>query len=228
MKQELIYSLPIRKIPRKLEEKFAEHIKYLRENGIIPLLESEISEFETKFQEAEKYYSLYQINIIYLLGFNKIDPQKSMARSFLSLLSSIRNASKSDIPQEIRSSFLNAISRLEDYFLLASDPKIDVNKSKYIPILDASFRFWVSFIAINEALSEEKYKNKIPLLIDKSNNATEQIQKYVIMIAEDHGRSFSHEVNMILENMESHKEKIVTETADELIKEMRKELAVRK
>lgn len=54
------------------------------------------------------------------------------------------------------------------------------------------------------------------------------MEDYVMMIAQDHGRVFSEEVNETLKDIDSGKVKTITQTANELIKQMRKELVVKK
>ena len=128
----------------------------------------------------------------------------------------------------LRSAILDALSKIVDYFLLARERNINVNKAKYNPVIGASFAIWVSIIGLTEIYKNEKYKDKTQLVLEKCQRSTETMQDYVLMIAQDHGRVFSNEVNQILEEIASGKAKMVTQSARELIRNMRNELSIKK
>jgi hypothetical protein len=199
------------KLGRDTKQEIVDHIKFIKENGIIPLLKSDKQEFEEMFNQAVRYYSLSTIQIQYSFGFSKsnIKDQSSIAKSFLVINRKFQNEFSKLEDEIIRSTFMNAVYKMEDYLLLGSDPKINVNKSKYIPLLEASFGIWVCILALNEVLSSDKYKDKKEILIKKCQDCTKILENYIMMIAKDHDRSFSSKVNQILEDIDSGKTKTV-------------------
>jgi hypothetical protein len=116
------------------------------------------------------------------------------------------------------------MGKMEDYLLLAGDPKIDVYKSKYTPVLEASYSIWICIIAFFEITKNEKYRNKIDRLLKKCQESTNIVEDYVMKIADDHGRMFSTDVMKILDDIDSGKSRVSTQTANDFVKQMRKEL----
>ena len=99
---------------------------------------------------------------------------------------------------------------MEDYLLLASDPKINVYKTKYTPILEASYSIWICIIAFFEITRNEKYRTKIDRVLKKCQDYTNILEDYVIKIAEDHGRVISADVMKILDDIDSGKSRVCT------------------
>jgi hypothetical protein len=164
-----------------------------------------------------------------IIGFTKTarDKAKTMAR-FLKVLYLTREQFSQINDDLLRSTILDALFKIEDYFLLAREGSINVNKAKYNPVLGASFAIYVSILGLTEIYQNEKYKDKTPLVLEKCRNATKTMQEYVLMIARDHGREFSSEVNETLEEISSGKARMVTQRARELIRDMRNELSAHK
>lgn len=86
----------------------------------------------------------------------------------------------------------------------------------------------MSILGLTEIYENEKYNDKTQLILEKCRHSTEAMQDYVLTIAQDHGREFSSEVNQILEEISSGKAKMVTQSARELIRDMRNELSIQK
>ena len=141
--------------------------------GIIPMLETENTNFDQKFTDAEKYYSFYVIKMNEILGFTKAarDKAKTMAR-FLKVLYLSQEQFSQINNDLLRSTILDALFKIEDYFLLARERSINVNKAKYNPVLGASFAICVSILGLTEIYQNEKYKDKTPLVLEKCRNAT--------------------------------------------------------
>jgi hypothetical protein len=205
----------------------AEHVTYLRDKAIIPMLEANDLEFEQKFNEAIKYYSFFTIQFIYKFGLKQANINRvSIAKLFLSIVRTVQREFLRLPNDAVGSVFMNAANKMEDYFLLASDPKINVNKSRYTPILEASSSIWICIIALTEVLANEKYSNKMDRLLKKCQESTDILEEYVIKIANDHGRKFSKGVMKILDDIDSGKSRMLTQTASEFINQMRNELTL--
>jgi hypothetical protein len=223
------YGKQLGRSSKRLQNDLLEHVTYLRDKAIIPMLEANDVEFEQKFNEAIKYYSFFTIQLIYKFGINQANISGvSMAKLFLSMIRTVQKEFSKLSDDTVRSVFTNAATKMEDYFLLASDPKINVNKSKYTPILEASSSIWICIMALTEILGNEKYRNKMDRLLKKCQESTNIVKDYVIKIADDHGRRFSEDVMKILDDIDSGKSSMLTQSASEFIKQMRKELALEK
>jgi hypothetical protein len=223
------YGKQLGRSSKRLQNDLLEDVTYLRNKAIIPMLEASDVEFEQKFNEAIKYYSFFTIQFIYKFGLNQANTSRvSMAKLFLSIIRTLQIEFSKLSDDTVRSVFTNAATKMEDYFLLASDPKINVNKSKYTPILEASYSIWICIMALTEILGNGKYRNKTDRLLKKSQESTNILEDYVIKIADDHGRRLSENVIKILDDIDSGKSTMLTETASEFIKQMRKELPLEK
>lgn len=219
------------KLSKTVRDLVLEQAMFLRDRGIIPMLETENTQFDQKFIDAVQYYSFYVIKMNDILGLTKAvrtkDP-KTMAEFFLKALYAAQKQSSQINDDLLRSTIQDAMSKMVDYFLLAREGSVNVNKAKYNPVIGASFDMWVSILGLTEIYQNKKYKDKTELVIQKCRHATKTMQEYVLMIARDHGREFSPEVNETLEEIASGKARIKTQSARELIMDMRKELSVDK
>jgi hypothetical protein len=219
------------KLSKTVRDLVLEQAVFLRDRGIIPMLETENTQFDQKFADAVQYYSFYVIKMNDILGVTKAartkDP-KTMAEFFLKAIYVGQEQASQINDDLLRSTIQDAMSKMVDYFLLAREGSINVNKAKYNPVIGASFAIWVSILGLTEIYQNEKYKDKTQLVIEKCRRATETMQDYVLMIARDHGREFSSEVDGILQEIDSGKAKMITQTARELIRDMKKELTVTK
>jgi hypothetical protein len=198
------------KLTKSKKQVLIEETMFLRDNAIIPMLETDNMDFEGKFNNAINYYSYYTIKMNEIFGFTsvkRIRNRKASAESYLRGLSMISKQFSNIDNKDIQSAILGATSKIEDYFLLVGDKKIDTEKAKYNPIIGASFIIWVSIMGLREILSNESYKNKTDLLIQKCQTGTKIMEDYVMMIAQDHGRVFSAELEDTLKNIDSGKTK---------------------
>ncbi|PWU80073.1 MAG: hypothetical protein DLM72_14095 [Candidatus Nitrosopolaris wilkensis] len=183
------------------------------QKAIIPLLESKPSEFNMKFDNAIMQYATYSYQLLSLVGTmrkDKPDLPRELTESTLSMLTDIKsNFSRID-DKRITVSFVNALSMLENYVLLANDPKINVNNSKYNAALGANFGIWVCLIAILEILksNNSRYKKKIASVIKKCEVYTKMLGRYVEIISRDHGRELTRTEMKALENIDSGRVKI--------------------
>jgi hypothetical protein len=134
---------------KRVQDVFLEYIIYLVDNAIIPMLEADDLEFEQKFNEAIKYYSFFTIQFAYMLGLDQAKISRvSMAKSFLSIIHVLQEEFLKLPDDQAKSIFIT--NKMKDYLLLASDPKINVYKTKYTTILEASYSIWICIIAFFE------------------------------------------------------------------------------
>src|SRR5215212_4130368 len=228
-----------------LNETLKQFTLSFREKAIIPLLESDPTNFEMKFDEALKYFSHYMEQVIILvksiqwgnpntLSLETLSDELEkipvkVSESSLSKLSDFKNTflKMGNNPIAI-STIVDAISTIEDYVLLSNDPEIDTSKPKYNQAIMAYSNIWTSITALYEILlreNPEDYKNLTDLLIKKCQDSTKELRDYVMMVASDHRRKLTPMMIEALDDIDSGKVKMVTQSADEFLKQMEEELA---
>lgn len=209
------------------QQKLVEHLNFLLNNAIIPLLETkDVVQFNLKYDQAVKQYFFYTIQIMYLFGYNKINEEQNpdVIKSFLTMLDFIRN-NFSNIPDKnIRSPLLESIDNMEDYLLFASDQNIGINEPQYGSAIEYSSGIWICIFALSIALNDQKYNDKIDIIIKKCQEASKMLKDSVMEIAKDHGRIFSDKTINILNDIESNKIKTITQSVDEFLMDMDKEI----
>ncbi len=213
------------------QQKLVEHINFLYDNAIIPLLETEDDiQFNLKYDQAVKYYAFYSNQLMYLFGLDGKNEDKKpiMNNSFLSILHFLREEFLHIEDVNIKSLFVNAIDNLEDYFLLARDPNIKINQPKYIAVLEFSYCIWICILGLLIVLKNAKYENKIDLLRNKCLEASERLKSSVLKIAEDHGRILSAKTTKLLDDIDSKKIEMVTQSVDEFLDKIDNELKIEK
>ncbi len=209
------------------QQKLVEHLNFLLNNAIIPLLETKDDvQFNLKYDQAVKQYFFYTIQIMYLFGYNKINEEQKpdVIKSFLTMLDFIRNDFSNIPDKNIRSPLLESIDNMEDYLLFASDQNIGINEPQYGSAIEYSSGIWICIFALSIALNDQKYNDKIDIIIKKCQETSKMLKDSVMEIAKDHGRIFSDKTINILNDIESNKIKTITQSVDEFLMDMDKEI----
>jgi hypothetical protein len=209
------------------QQKLVEHLNFLLNNAIIPLLETKDDvQFDLKYDQAVKQYFFYTIQIMYLFGYNKINEEQKpdVNKSFLIMLDFIRNDFSNVPDKNIRSQLLESIDNMEDYLLFASDQNIGINEPQYGSAIEYSSGIWICIFALYIALNDQKYSDKIDIIIKKCQEASKMLKDSVMKIAKDHGRIFSDKTINVLNDIESNKIKTITQSVDEFLMDMDKEI----
>ncbi len=180
---------------------------------IIPLLKSRPSEFDMQFDNAIMQYSTYSYQLLSLLtSMSKDRPQLSREFSdfIMSMLRRIQNDFLKIGNKKITKSFLNALSMLENYILLADDPHVYVSKPKYNAALVAYFGIMVSLISILEILKSKnsRYKRKTTSVTKKCQVYAEMLERHVEIISKDHGRELTKTELDALDDIDSGRVKM--------------------
>ncbi len=216
-KEEISAEETLQGLPQDIKESLIQHTISLTKNAIIPLLESDTSNFEMKFDEAVRYFSRYMVQLISLINSIQTTKEPNISdkvnKSSLWALSNLKNKFLQIDNEPVASILVNAISTLEDYILLANDPEIDVNKPKYNPLIEAYFNIWICITALSGILSikdiiKDYNNNQTDLLIEKCQDSTKMLQHYVMKLAADYGRELSPMVTKVLDDIDSGKAKI--------------------
>ena len=113
---------------------------------------------------------------------------------------------------------------MEDYLLFASDQNIGINEPQYGSAIEYSSGIWICIFALSIALNDQKYNDKIDIIIKKCQEASKMLKDSVMEIAKDHGRIFSDKTINILNDIESNKIKTITQSVDEFLMDMDKEI----
>ena len=165
-----------------------------------------------------------------MFGYNRNseDEKSHMVKSILAMLDFLKGEFSNILDKNISSLFLESIDNMEDYFLFANNPYINIDKPKYSSAIDYSYGIWVFIFTLSLALNEKKYKNKIDLIIKKCQKVSNMLKDFVMKIVEDHGKIFSRETINILDDIDSNRVEMVTQSIDEFLMEMDKELEIKR
>ncbi len=213
------------------QQKLVEHLNFILNNAIIPLLETKNDvQFNLKYDQAVKQYFFYTIQIMYLFGYNKINEEQKpdVIKSYLYMLDFMRHEFSNLPDEDIRSPLLESIDNMEDYLLLASDQNIGIDEPQYGYAIEYSSGIWVCIFALAIALNDQKYEDKIDIMVQKCQEASKMLKDSVMKIAEDHGRILSDDVINILDNIDNKKIEMVTQSVDEFLSDMDKEVEFEK